>query len=138
MRYERRGFITHFKEEICQSDRFFIRSARLCVNSALSVVYKIRVNPRDNPAVPRSISDNDITSNNLRQHIKHQLAHSSRMVKVTVAGGSNGLGRVIVRAIAATGKHEVSVLSRQVRDHRHNNLDETIANSLAAIIGQRN
>ncbi|KAH7274802.1 hypothetical protein B0J15DRAFT_556637 [Fusarium solani] len=35
------------------------------------------------------------------------------MVKVTVAGGSNGLGRVIVRAIAATGKHEVSVLSRQ-------------------------
>ncbi|KAM6521650.1 hypothetical protein FSOLCH5_006406 [Fusarium solani] len=38
------------------------------------------------------------------------------MVKVTVAGGSNGLGRVIVRAIAATGKHEVSVLSRQDKE----------------------
>ncbi|EEU40021.1 uncharacterized protein NECHADRAFT_34150 [Fusarium vanettenii 77-13-4] len=38
------------------------------------------------------------------------------MVKVTVAGGSNGLGRVIVRAIAATGKHEVSVLSRQHKE----------------------
>ncbi|RSM05067.1 hypothetical protein CEP52_006514 [Fusarium oligoseptatum] len=38
------------------------------------------------------------------------------MVKVTVAGGSNGLGRVIARAIAATGKHEVSVLSRQARE----------------------
>ncbi|KAM6534220.1 hypothetical protein FALCPG4_007152 [Fusarium falciforme] len=38
------------------------------------------------------------------------------MVKVTVAGGSNGLGRVIVRAIAAIGKHEVSVLSRQDKE----------------------
>ncbi|KAI8723005.1 NmrA domain-containing protein [Fusarium sp. LHS14.1] len=38
------------------------------------------------------------------------------MVKVTVAGGSNGLGRVIVRTIAATGKHEVSVLSRQHKE----------------------
>lgn len=59
------------------------------------------------------------------------------MVKVTVAGGSNGLGRVIVRAIAATGKHEVSVLSRQVRNDRHN-YDEIIANRLAKNIAQRN
>lgn len=37
------------------------------------------------------------------------------MVIVAIAGGSGGLGRVITEAIAATNKHEVYVLSREVR-----------------------
>lgn len=89
------------------------------MNLAVSVVYKSRQVP-NNALVSRSTSNNSILSNNRRQHTKYQSTHSSKMVKVTVAGGSNGLGRVIVRAIAATGKHEVSVLSRHVRDHCHN------------------
>ncbi len=36
------------------------------------------------------------------------------MVKVAIAGGSGGLGRVITDAIVATRKHEVFVLSRNV------------------------
>lgn len=38
------------------------------------------------------------------------------MVKVAIAGGSGGLGRVITEAIIATGKHEVFVISRSVSE----------------------
>lgn len=86
------------------------------MDSALSVVYKSHQIPETIQPRPEQPSNNSLLLNNCRQHMKHQSTHSSKMVKVTVAGGSNGLGRVIVRAIAATGKHEVSVLSRQVRD----------------------
>ncbi|EQB43253.1 hypothetical protein CGLO_18107 [Colletotrichum gloeosporioides Cg-14] len=35
------------------------------------------------------------------------------MVRVAIAGGSGGLGRVITKAVARTGKHDVFVLSRR-------------------------
>ncbi|RSL68044.1 hypothetical protein CEP54_002961 [Fusarium duplospermum] len=62
------------------------------------------------------------------------------MVKVTVSGGSNGLGKVIVRAIAATGKHEVSVLSRQGKETTTENpipvltADYTNPESIASVL----
>ncbi|THH02697.1 hypothetical protein EW026_g233 [Hermanssonia centrifuga] len=37
------------------------------------------------------------------------------MVKVAVAGGTGGLGRYIVEAILATGKHKVVILSRSAK-----------------------
>lgn len=37
------------------------------------------------------------------------------MVVVAVAGGSGDMGRLIVDALVATGKHEVYVISRKVR-----------------------
>ncbi|KAM5356921.1 hypothetical protein ACJ41O_003567 [Fusarium nematophilum] len=42
------------------------------------------------------------------------------MVRVAVAGGSNGLGRVIANAIIAANKHEVFVLSRQATAAKEN------------------
>lgn len=36
------------------------------------------------------------------------------MVRVAVAGGTGHLGRTLVEAIIATGKHEVKVFSRKV------------------------
>ncbi|KAM0415774.1 hypothetical protein ACHAPT_013279 [Fusarium lateritium] len=39
------------------------------------------------------------------------------MVKVAVAGGSGGLGRVITEAIANSGKHELFLLSREAKPH---------------------
>lgn len=36
------------------------------------------------------------------------------MVRVAVAGGTSGLGRLVVDAIVATKKHDVFVLSRKV------------------------
>ena len=36
------------------------------------------------------------------------------MVVVAVAGGTGHLGRTIVEAILATGKHEVKIISRKV------------------------
>ena len=40
------------------------------------------------------------------------------MVVVAVAGGTGGVGKTIVEAFAADGKHEVKILSRKVRRHR--------------------
>ncbi|KAH6949742.1 hypothetical protein BKA56DRAFT_536138 [Ilyonectria sp. MPI-CAGE-AT-0026] len=39
------------------------------------------------------------------------------MVRIAVAGGSGGLGRVILEAIANTGKHELFLLSREAKPH---------------------
>ena len=36
------------------------------------------------------------------------------MVVVAVAGGTGGVGRTIVDALVATGKHQVKILSRSV------------------------
>lgn len=38
------------------------------------------------------------------------------MVTVAVAGGTGGIGRTLVEAILASGKHDVKVLSRTVRN----------------------
>ena len=37
------------------------------------------------------------------------------MVQVAIAGGTGNLGRTLVDALVANGKHQVFVLSRQVR-----------------------
>lgn len=36
------------------------------------------------------------------------------MVVVAVAGGTGGLGRMLVDAVVATGKHDVKILARKV------------------------
>lgn len=36
------------------------------------------------------------------------------MVVVAVAGGTGGLGRMLVDALLATGKHDVKILARKV------------------------
>lgn len=36
------------------------------------------------------------------------------MVVVAVAGGTGGLGRMLVDALVATGKHDVKILARKV------------------------
>lgn len=37
-----------------------------------------------------------------------------KMVVVAVAGGTGGLGRMLVDALVATGKHDVKILARKV------------------------
>lgn len=50
------------------------------------------------------------------------------MVRVAVAGGTSGLGRLVVNAITATKKHDVFVLSRKVINRFMNNLSFFITN----------
>ena len=44
------------------------------------------------------------------------------MVRVAIAGGTSGLGRLVVNAITATKKHDVFVLSRKVVNRLLNTL----------------
>jgi saccharopine dehydrogenase-like NADP-dependent oxidoreductase len=36
------------------------------------------------------------------------------MVRIALAGGSGGVGREIMDALLATGKHEITIISRKV------------------------
>lgn len=44
----------------------------------------------------------------------HQLPYGN-MVIVAVAGGTGGIGRTLVDAILASGKHDLKILSRTVQ-----------------------
>lgn len=48
-------------------------------------------------------------------NLTHPLSNDN-MVTVAVAGGTGGIGRTLVEAILATGKHDVKILSRTVRN----------------------
>lgn len=41
------------------------------------------------------------------------------MVKVAIAGGTGGLGREVIDALLAKGKHQIIVLTRQVTYSTH-------------------
>ncbi len=63
--------------------------------------------------IKRSVNRPREVSLNLLNHSTTQPI--SAMVKVAVAGGTGGLGRYIVEAILATGKHKVVILSRSAK-----------------------
>ncbi|KAI1162027.1 NAD(P)-binding protein [Nemania serpens] len=48
------------------------------------------------------------------------------MPVIAVAGGSGGIGRIIVEGILATGKHEVKILSRQRNPELENSIGATV------------
>lgn len=49
-----------------------------------------------------------------RQSIRSPLYHTYKMVVVAVAGGTGGVGRTVLDAIAQSGEHIAIVLSRTV------------------------
>lgn len=55
------------------------------------------------------------------------------MVVIAVAGGTGNVGRTIVQALVATGKHEVKILSRKVNSCLLvNDLLRTVSNEVEA------
>lgn len=56
---------------------------------------------------------------------------------VAVAGGTGGLGRALVEAIAARGKHEVKILSRKVSDNHTTTDYHRLISPVQEHLGQR-